>query len=114
MSEADGRSNFVAGDSRRAGILLHPSSLPGRYGIGELGPEAQRWLDFLHAAGQRVWQVLPLGPTGYGDSPYQSFSSVAGNPPLISVERLAAEGRLTEEERETTRPADAGPGADGR
>ena len=103
MSEADGRSNFVAGDSRRAGILLHPSSLPGSYGIGELGPEAQRWLEFLHSAGQRVWQVLPLGPTGYGDSPYQSFSSFAGNPLLISVELLAAEGWLSQEELQPLR-----------
>ena len=68
--------------SRRAsGLLLHPTSLPGRYGIGDLGPEALRFLDFLDAAGQRIWQVLPLGPTGYGDSPYQCFSAMAANPP---------------------------------
>src|SRR5690554_2220721 len=94
MVEADGRSNFLTGDNRRSGILLHPTSLPGRYGIGELGSDAYRWLDFLKAAGQRLWQVLPLGPTGYGDSPYQSFSSFAGNPLLISSELLAREGWL--------------------
>src|SRR6187399_115328 len=70
---------------RRSGILLHPTSLPGRFGIGELGPEAHRFADFLADAGQRLWQVLPLGPTGYGNSPYQCFSSFAGNPLLIHV-----------------------------
>ncbi len=81
--------------SRRAsGLLLHPTSLPGRYGIGDLGPEAHRFLDFVQAAGQRIWQVLPLGPTGYGDSPYQCFSAMAGNPLLVSPERLADEGWL--------------------
>jgi 4-alpha-glucanotransferase len=79
---------------RRSGVLLHPTSLPGPYGLGELGPHALRWLDFLAEAGQRIWQVLPLGPTGYGDSPYQSFSSFAGNPYLISLERLAEQGYL--------------------
>ena len=58
---------------RAAGILLHPTSLPGPHGIGELGPEATAFLDFLKETGQGLWQVLPLGPTGYGDSPYQSF-----------------------------------------
>ncbi len=98
MAEADGRSNFVNTDSRRAGLLLHPSSLPGEYGIGELGSDAMRWLDFLNEAGQRLWQVLPLGPTGYGDSPYQSFSSFAGNPLLISIQRLLEAGWLDESE----------------
>src|SRR5690625_2441060 len=98
MAEADGRSNFLSGDSRRGGILLHPTSLPGEYGIGELGSEALNWLEFLHQAGQRLWQVLPLGPTGYGDSPYQSFSSFAGNPLLISVERLLQAGWLRRDE----------------
>ena len=60
---------------RVSGILLHPTSLPGRFGLGELGPEAFRFLDFLAAAQQQLWQVLPLGPTGYGDSPYQCFSA---------------------------------------
>src|ERR1035441_7652232 len=83
---------------RSSGILLHPTSLPGRFGIGDLGPEAYGFVDFLAAAGQRIWQVLPLGPTGYGDSPYQLFSAFAGNPLLISLDGLAAEGLLTREE----------------
>ena len=70
---------------RSAGILLHPTSLPGANGVGELGPEAFRFLDFLTDAGLKIWQMLPLGPTGYGDSPYQSFSAFAGNPLLIHV-----------------------------
>ncbi len=76
---------------RTAGILLHPTSLPGRYGIGDLGVEAYQFIDWLHAAGVRTWQILPLGPTGYGDSPYQCFSAFAGNPLLISPDYL---GRL--------------------
>ena len=77
---------------RSSGILLHPTSLPGRFGIGDLGPEAYKFVDFLAAAGQRIWQVLPLGPTGYGDSPYQLFSAFAGNPLLISLDQLALRG----------------------
>jgi len=79
---------------RKSGILLHPTSLPGRFGIGELGAEALRFVEFLGGAGQRVWQVLPLGPTGYGDSPYQCLSAFAGNPLLIDLETLAADGLL--------------------
>jgi len=79
---------------RSSGILLHPTSLPGAYGIGELGPEAHAFADFLRDAGQRIWQVLPLGPTGYGDSPYQCFSAFAGNPLLISMDVLAERGYL--------------------
>lgn len=79
---------------RSSGILLHPTSLPGPYGIGDLGNEARYFADFLAAAGQTVWQVLPLGPTGYGDSPYQCFSAVAGNPLLISLDRLVEDGWL--------------------
>ncbi len=79
---------------RTSGVLLHPTSLPGPYGIGDLGSEAYRFVDWLEKAGQRVWQGLPLGPTGYGDSPYQSFSTFAGNTLLISLESLAAEGLL--------------------
>jgi 4-alpha-glucanotransferase len=86
---------------RSSGILLHPTSLPGRYGIGDLGPEAYRYVDFLASAGQRIWQVLPLGPTGYGDSPYQSFSAFAGNPLLISLDRLVEEGYLARAELES-------------
>jgi 4-alpha-glucanotransferase len=80
---------------RASGILLHPTSLPGPYGIGDLGPAAFRWLDWLADSGCRLWQVLPLGPTGYGDSPYQCFSAFAGNPYLISPELLLEEGLLT-------------------
>ena len=67
---------------RASGVLLHPTSLPGRHGIGDLGAEAHAFVDFLAATGQRWWQILPLGPTGYGNSPYQSTSSFAGNPLL--------------------------------
>src|SRR5215467_4013153 len=83
---------------RSSGILLHPSSLPGAHGIGELGGEAHRFADFLKNAGQTIWQVLPLGPTGYGDSPYQCFSAFAGNPLLVSPEGLLADGLLTPED----------------
>jgi len=74
---------------RAAGILLHPTSLPSRGGVGDFGPEAYRFVDFLASARQGVWQVLPLGPLGYGNSPYSSTSAFAGNPLLISLERLA-------------------------
>src|SRR5262245_38298441 len=80
---------------RRSGILLHPTSLPGRYGIGDLGNEAYRFVDFLVAAQQSLWQILPLGPTGYGDSPYQCLSAFAGNPLLISPDLLVIDGLLT-------------------
>ena len=90
---------------RNAGILLHPTSLPGKFGIGDLGKEAYRFIDFLVDAGQKLWQVFPLGPTGYGDSPYQCFSAFAGNPLLISPERLREDGFLTE--REIDNPPDS-------
>ena len=83
---------------RSSGILLHPTSLPGKFGIGDIGPAAYHWVDFLASAGCSLWQVLPLGPTGYGDSPYQCFSAFAGNPFLVSPEALLEEGLL--------RPAD--------
>src|SRR5262245_48429517 len=83
---------------RSSGILLHPTSLPGPYGIGDLGPNAYAWIDALAAAGQSWWQVLPLGPTGYGDSPYQCFSAFAGNPYLISPDLLARDGLLRQDE----------------
>jgi 4-alpha-glucanotransferase len=73
---------------RAAGILLHPTSLPSRHGIGDLGPEAYRFADWLAAEGMRIWQVLPLGPVGYGESPYQLFSAFAGNPLLLSLDAL--------------------------
>lgn len=84
--------------SRASGILLHPTSFPSRFGIGDLGSEAYRFIDFLAASGQRIWQILPLGPTGYGDSPYQCFSAIAGNPMLISPDSLREQGLLTEED----------------
>ena len=81
---------------RQAGILLHPTSLPGRYGIGEIGPDARRWLAHLNTMGQKIWQVLPLGPTGYADSPYQTLSTFAGNPALISFDSLRDDSLLQE------------------
>ena len=83
---------------RAAGILLHPTSLAGPYGIGDIGPAAFRWLNFLADSGCSKWQILPLGPTGYGDSPYQCFSAFAGNPYLISPESLLNEGLLYPED----------------
>lgn len=82
------------GKERECGILLHPTSLPGPGGIGSLGPEARRFVDFLHEAGQSIWQVLPLGHTSYGNSPYMCYSAFAGNPLLINLERLVEEGDL--------------------
>ena len=79
---------------RKSGILLHISSLPSPYGIGTLGREAHSFVDFLAAAGQRCWQLLPLGPTGLFDSPYQSFSTYAGNPYFVDLDLLRAEGLL--------------------
>jgi 4-alpha-glucanotransferase len=84
---------FPAG-YRASGVLLHVTSLPSPYGIGDVGPAAVAWIDRLHEAGQRWWQALPLGPTGYGDSPYQSLSSFAGNPLLISPDWLIEDGLL--------------------
>src|ERR687885_577506 len=73
---------------RASGILLHPTSLPGPFGIGDLGSEAYRFVSFLKASGQQLWQMLPLGPTGYGNSPYQTYSAFAGSPLLLSLEQL--------------------------
>ncbi len=89
---------------RTSGIILHPTSLPGPDGTGDLGPEAYRWVDFLTSAGCSLWQVLPLGPTGYGDSPYQCFSAFAGNPYLISTSLLIDDGLLKLEDL-AARPA---------
>ena len=80
--------------NRASGVILHPTSLPGPDGIGDLGPEAYRWIDFLADAGCSYWQILPLGPTGYGDSPYQAFSAFAGNPYLVSPTQLLSDGLL--------------------
>ena len=83
---------------RRSGVLLPISSLPSKYGIGSFSKEAYDFVDKLEEAGQKIWQILPLGPTGYGDSPYQSFSTFAGNPYFIDLEELIEEGLLSEEE----------------
>lgn len=91
---------------RRSGILLHISSLPSPGGIGSLGKEAFEFVDFLQAAGMRIWQVLPVGPTGYGNSPYQSSSVFAGNPLLISCRKLREEGLLSYRDEEEFIPDD--------
>ena len=83
---------------RSSGILLHPSSLPGPYGIGDLGPQSYRFVDWLASTGCKLWQILPLGPTGYGDSPYQCFSAFAGNPYLLSPDEMFADGLLTQDD----------------
>ena len=83
---------------RTSGIILHPTSFPGPDGIGDLGPQAYTWIDFLESSGCSIWQTLPLGPTGYGDSPYQCFSAFAGNPYLVSPTLLLDEGLLEAED----------------
>ncbi len=87
--------------NRSSGILMHISSLPSKYGIGTMGREAYRFADFLKKAGQKYWQLLPMGPTSYGDSPYQSFSTFAGNPYFIDLELLAEDGLLDTAELES-------------
>src|SRR6478609_7607092 len=82
---------------RLSGVLLHVTSLPSYGGVGDFGPAAYAFVDFLVAAKQRLWQVLPLSPTGYGSSPYSALSAFAGNPLLISLERLVADGWLNSE-----------------
>lgn len=82
---------------RSGGILVHPTSFPGRFGIGDLGDAAYRFVDFLERAGLTLWQLLPLGPTGYGDSPYQCFSAFAGNPLLVNPDHLVRDGYLPAE-----------------
>src|SRR5512143_3372489 len=89
---------------RKCGILLHPTSLPGPGGIGSLGAECHRFIDFLRSAGQSLWQVLPLGPTSYGNSPYSCYSAFAGNPLLIDLETLAMEGDLERGDIQTDFP----------
>lgn len=91
---------------RSSGVLLHVVSLPGGQGIGDLGPEAYRFVDWLAAAGQQLWQILPLGPTGFGDSPYASSSAFAGNPDLISLELLVADGLLASDQLANDLPSD--------
>ena len=94
--------------SRTSGILLHPTSLPGPYGIGDLGPEAFNFADFLEYTGQGLWQVLPLGPTGYGNSPYMCFSAFAGNHILISPDMLVREGLLDSSDLDSLPPFHSG------
>ena len=84
--------------ARVSGILVHPTSFPSPYGIGDMGPGAYEFIDFLEETGQHLWQVLPLGPTGFGDSPYQGFSAFAGQPLIISPDKLARMGLLTKED----------------
>ncbi|MEM9508825.1 MAG: 4-alpha-glucanotransferase [Cyanobacteria bacterium P01_E01_bin.35] len=87
-------------DFRASGVLLHPTSLPSRFGIGDLGENAYRFVDFLTSSDQQIWQILPIGPTGYGNSPYLSYSALAGNPLLISPDILHQQGFLTAAEIE--------------
>ena len=84
--------------NRCCGVLLPVFSIPSPYGIGTMGKAAYNWIDFLHQAGQQLWQVLPIGPTSYGDSPYQSFSAFAGNPYFIDLEMLCEIGLLKRDE----------------
>ena len=94
--------------SRAAGVLLHPTSLPSDYCIGELGSKAHRFVDFLVRCGISLWQILPLGPTGYGNSPYAALSAFAGNPYLISLEKLKGIGYLTDKDLLSYPGADPG------
>lgn len=91
--------------TRQSGVLLHPTSLPGPEGFGTLGDEAKSFVNYLVEAGQSVWQILPLGPTGFGDCPYSSFSAFAGNPDLISLAQLAAVGDLKPADLPNRQPA---------
>lgn len=86
---------------RSSGVLMHISSLPSPYGIGTMGKEARKFVDFLDKSGQKYWQILPICPTSYGDSPYQSFSSFAGNPYFIDLEILCREKLLKKAECES-------------
>lgn len=97
-----GRFSLTMAFQRSSGVLLHPTSFFGGQGIGDLGQSAYQFLDFLKAAHQKLWQVLPLGPTGYGDSPYQSFSAFAGNPMLISLDLLVDKGLLDAKDLDTS------------
>lgn len=108
MSNVGGPANVppFPPEYRASGLLLHVTSLPSPYGIGDLGSSAFSWVDRLHDAGQRWWQFLPLGPTGYGNSPYQAMSSFAGNGLLISPASLISDGLLTEKDCEASFPSD--------
>src|SRR4051794_2896611 len=88
----DATLTWAPGTERAAGLLLHPTSLPGRGGVGDLGAGAERFLDYLVRAGQRLWQFMPLGPVGLGNSPYAASSAFAGNPLLVALEPLVERG----------------------
>ena len=92
--------NDNAANVRASGLLLGIASLPGKYGIGKMGNDARKFVDFLKASGQRYWQILPLSPTSYGDSPYQSYSCNAGNPYFIDFETLERDGLLDKSDYE--------------
>src|SRR5437764_12425912 len=92
MSKLSEESLPAENPNRSAGILLHPTSRPSPYGIGDVGPAADAWIDALAKARQRWWQILPLGATGFGDSAYQAFSAFAGNPLLVSPQYLREDG----------------------
>jgi len=98
--------NIMEKNPRKSGIIAHPTSFPGPYGIGDLGKNAYAFVDFLENSGQKLWQVLPIGPTGYGDSPYQSFSSFAGQPLIISPDRLYEMGLLDQVDMDDLKPWD--------
>ena len=98
--------NLLEKNTRQAGVLAHPTSFPSPYGIGDLGDSAYTFIDFLVGAGQSLWQVLPIGPTGYGDSPYQAFSSFAGQPLIISPTKLYDMGLLSLEDLNDIKPWD--------
>lgn len=103
MTKNSGRTNRKKSQKNKerfSGILVHPTSFPSAYGVGDLGDSAYEFVDYLVSAGQKMWQVLPLGPTGYGDSPYQAFSAFAGQPILISPDKMREEGLLCDEDLE--------------
>jgi 4-alpha-glucanotransferase len=100
MSRKDNINDTLGINDRCGGLLVHPTSLPGKYGIGDLGPEIYKFIDFLNELNLNLWQILPLGPTGYGNSPYQSFSAFAGNPTIISPEKLIELNLLSKEDCE--------------
>ncbi len=101
MEPVNGTGGLMSGEAsnqeRMSGVLLHVTSLPSYGGVGDFGPAAYEFVDFLAAAKQRLWQVLPLSPTGYGSSPYSALSAFAGNPVLISLERLVRDGWIAAE-----------------
>ena len=98
MAKTKENTHDTSMPERFSGILVHPTSFPSPYGIGDMGQGAYDFIDFLEAAGQHLWQVLPLGPTGFGDSPYQGPSAFAGQPLIISPDRLKEKGLLTDED----------------